>query len=141
MEIKLAESPIWKRSAIIWFLFAALQFWGAGYYSSFFSLIAGITAAIVGWRFLTRMPDQTYLTLQDETLTIHLRKISLGKKRIRYSDINKGEVIGKQIILYLKNGRTVPLRNDWLSYDDLSKIKKESILKIISQNGFFTFFN
>jgi hypothetical protein len=109
----------------LWFLFSAIQFWGAVSYSSFFFLIAGIAGSIVGLMFLTRMTNLTYLTLQDTTLTIHLRKLPFGKKRIKYSDINKAEVIGKEIVLHLKNERTFKLRNDWLSYDDFSKIKKE----------------
>ena len=71
------------------------------------------------------MISKTYLTLQNETLTIHLRKIFLGKKKIMYSEIRNGEVIGKDIKLHLTNGRIFNLRNDWLSYDDLKKIKKE----------------
>lgn len=124
MEIKLAENPQWKRIAILWFIFSAIQFWGAVSYSSFYFLIAGITGSIVGLNFLTRMTKVTYLTLQDETLTIHLRRLPFSKKSIKYSDIDNVEIIGKEIILYIANGRRFKLKNDWLSYGDFTKLKE-----------------
>ncbi|MFD2043482.1 hypothetical protein ACFSTA_03730 [Ornithinibacillus salinisoli] len=125
MEIKLADTPRWKISAIIWFVFSVIQFWGFVLYDSIVYLIAGILGAIQGIYFLTRMTNLTYLTLKNEILTIHLRKLPLGKKRIIYGDISKGEVIGKEIKLHLKNGKIIKLRNDWISYDNFSKLKKE----------------
>ena len=65
------------------------------------------------------MTSKTYLTLQNDTLTIHLRQYLLGKKKIKYSEIRNGEVIGKDIKLHLINGRVYKLRNDWLSYGRL----------------------
>ena len=132
MEIKLVESPLWKRNAVIWFIFSAISFYGAGAYNSIFYLIAGILGSIQGIIFLTKMTSKTYLTLQDETVTIHLRQYLLGKKKIKYSEIRNGEVIGKDIKLHLKNGRVIKLRNDWLSYNDLRKIKKELAAHSIS---------
>ena len=125
MEIKLVDSPLWKRSAVIWFVYSAILFYGAGSYSSILFLIAGILGIIQGIIFLTKMTNKTYLTLKNETLTIHLRKFLLGKKKIKYSEIRNGEVLGKDIKLHLKNGHIFKLRNDWLSYDDFSKFKKE----------------
>ncbi|WP_062350030.1 hypothetical protein [Bacillus kwashiorkori] len=125
MEVKLVENPEWKRSAIIWFIFSAIQFWGAINYNSILFLIAGILAVASGIRFLTKMTSLIYFTLRNEVLTIHLRRLPLGDKRINYSDINKCEVLEKEILLHLKNGRIIKLRKDWISYDDLSKVKKE----------------
>ena len=124
MEIKLAENPQWKRSAILWFIFSAIQFWGAVSYSSFYFLISGILGSIVGLNFLTRMSKITYLTLQDERLTVHLRRLPFRKKNIEYSNIKKAEVVGKEIILHISNGRTFKLKYDWLSYDGFLKLKK-----------------
>lgn len=110
---------------MIWFAFGAIQFWGAGSYKSVLLLISGIAATAQGIWFLTRVTSRTYLTLRNEMITVHLRKGFPGKKTIKYSDIGKGEVIGREIRLYLKNGRIFKLRNDWLLYADFSVLKKE----------------
>ncbi|MFD2046392.1 hypothetical protein ACFSTA_18770 [Ornithinibacillus salinisoli] len=125
MEIKIADKPVWKIIAIVAFVFAAVQFWGANnYYSStyFFSAICFI---LLGISFLTRK-NLTYLTLTNDILTIHLQGLGmLGKKKVKYSEIKKCEVLGKEVFLYLKNGRKYKLKNDWISYDDFSKLKKQ----------------
>ena len=105
MEIKLTDSPLWKRNAVIWFIFSAISFYNAGAHYSAFFLIAGILGSILGIMFLTKMTSKTYLTLQNETLTIHLRQFLFWKKELKYSEIRNGEVIGKDIILNLQNGR------------------------------------
>lgn len=125
MEIKLADTPRWKTSAIIWFVFSATQFLGFVLYDYIFYLIAGILGATQGIYFLTRVTNLTYLSLENKILTIHLRKLPLGKKKIKFDEIKKGEVIGKEIKLHLKSGKVIKLRNDWISYDNFTKLKKE----------------
>ena len=125
MELKLADSPLWTKSAIKWFIFAAIMFLGAGSFDSYLYLISGILAIAQGIYLLTRMTSKTYLTLQNELLIIHLRRFIFGKREVKYQDINKGELIDKHFILYLKNGQQVKLHRDWLSYDDYAKLKQE----------------
>lgn len=126
MEIKLIDHPEWKRSALIWFIFSAIQFLGAYYYQSFFFLLAGIFALATGIQLFTKMTDLTYLTLRNEILTIHLRRFPFGKKNIHLQEIDKVEVIfEKEILFRLKNGQKIKLRKDWISYDDFLKMKQK----------------
>ncbi|MEN2766061.1 hypothetical protein [Ornithinibacillus xuwenensis] len=125
MEIKIADKTVWKIIAVVAFIFAAVQFWGAiNYYSSTY-LFSGICFILLGISFLTRK-NLTYLTLTNDKLTIHLQGLGmLHKKKVKYSEIRKCEILGKEVFLHLENGRKYKLKKDWIAYDDFSKLIKQ----------------
>ena len=124
MEIKIVDRPLWKGIAILWFVCAAYQIWTAYthfYYTGFpYSAISFILLGI----FFLNTKNQTYVTLRDEILTIHLW-LFRRKKKIRVEDIMEVEVLGKDIILHLYNGRTYNLKNEWIEHTDFYNMRKE----------------
>lgn len=123
MQIKIADRPLWRKIAVLWFIFAAIQFWAANNYYASVYFFSGITFILLGISFLKRK-NLTYLTLKSDMIIVHRQSI-LGKKKIRYNEIKKGEVLGKEIIFYLNNGHKYKLKNEWITYKDFSKLKKE----------------
>lgn len=124
MELKLTNSPIWTKSAIKWFVFSSILFWASGVRGSFLYFLSGVLAATQSIYLLTRVTELTYLSLTDEALMIHLRRFRLRKRKIHYGDISKAELIHKDYILYLNNGRQVKIRRDWISFDDYTLLKE-----------------
>ncbi|RPF55500.1 EbsA family protein [Aquisalibacillus elongatus] len=123
MEIKIVDRPLWKGVAALSFVFAVIQFWGAhSYYSSAYFL-SGISFILLGLGFLMRK-NLTYLTLGNNSLTIHLRGF-LSKKKINNHEIEEAEFLEKAVILQLEDERKYKLKKDWISHEDLVEFKKE----------------
>lgn len=125
MKIKIADKPLWKIIAVVAFLFAVVQFWGANNFYSSAYFFSGISFILLGISFLTRK-NLTYLTLKNDMLIIHLQGLGRsGKKMVKYSKIIKCEVLVKEILLHLEDGRKYKLKKDWISYDDFYKLKRK----------------
>ena len=74
---------------------------------------------------LTRMTQFVYVIIDKYEMIIRARKFIPWNKKIQYEDIDYIEVLGKHIIVYLKNGRTFKLENDYIANDKLAKMREK----------------
>lgn len=108
---------------MFWIFFSGVQFYALFDYHSIIPIFSAILALILGISFLN-IEHFTYLTLANDALIVHARRVP-WKKRINYSDIKKGEVLGIHVLLELKNNRMFKLRNDFISNESFTKFKQE----------------
>lgn len=117
MDIHFEQQPKFILFSVLFLLLGLIFIIEAIYFSGIIFVGIGIA--------LTRMTHFVYVTIDKYEMIIRARRFIPWNKKIQYEDIDYLEVLGKHIIVYLKNGRTFKLENDYIANDKLAKMREK----------------